>query len=447
MKRKKTYIILGVLLTLVIILSIGKNAGWFGEEDTVYVEIEAAKHRKITEIVTANGKIQPEIEIKITPDVSGEIVELPIKEGDKVQKGDLLAKIEPTIYAAMVERMEASLNGAKANLANAKARLTQAQAKFFNDSLSFDRKTELWEEELISQEEYDGAEALFKTSKADVLAASQNVMASMYNVKSTEASLKESKDNLKKTNVFAPVSGTISALMVEQGERIVGTSQFAGTIIMHIADLSRMEVHVDVNENDIIRVKHNDTAKIEVDAYLDRKFNGIITEIANSAQTEGIGTDQVTNFSVKIRILPESYADLQAKLPAHLSPFRPGMSATVDIQTKIEPNALSVPIQAVTTREDTISDKFQHYKKLKESDIETKSENTDKEPFECVFVLNNNKVFIKKVKTGIQDQDYIQIISGLKEGDKVVTGPYNAISNKLHHNMEVQIKTNNKNNE
>ena len=405
------------------------------------VTIEPAKRRNIIELVSANGKIQPEVEVKISSDVSGEIVELFVKEGDKVTKGDLLCKINPLIYESNLTRMAATLNGSKANLANSKARLEQIKANYVNAEASFQRNKKLMDQGAISQADFDAALAAYEGAKADVKAAEETVSASDFSVKSSEASLKEANDNLLKTNIYAPVSGTVSKLNKEKGERVVGTAQMEGTEIMRLANLNEMEVSVDVNENDIVRVHLNDTSLIEVDAYLDRKFKGIVTEIANSANTVGVTAEQVTNFTVKIRILQESYADLidaNKKIP----PFRPGMSATVDIQTKHGNHIITVPIQSVTTRTD--STEVEKNEKPKKQDDEegdiviqndrdksTANAEDETKAKECVFVILDGKAKKVLVKTGIQDNDYIEIISGIKEGDEVVSGPYSAISKKL----------------
>jgi HlyD family secretion protein len=444
MKNKKvlkySLIALGALIVLIII---AKKSGWIGKSETIKVSTELVTKRNIVEIVSANGKIQPEVEVKISPDVSGEIVELKVKEGDQVKKGDLLAKINPDMYLSNLDRMVAALNTSKANLANSKARLAQVQAQFTNAKLSFDRNEKLFKDNAISQSEFDAAKSAYEVAKSEVDAANETVIASQYNVKSTEASLKEAKDNLIKTSIFAPVDGTISKLNVEKGERVVGTSQFAGTEIMRIANLSEMEVNVSVNENDIVRVHLGDTALVEVDAYLNRKFKGVVTEIANSANTTGVSADQITNFDVKIRIIRESYADLVSEKDVNKSPFRPGMSATVDIQTKTVYNVLSVPIQSVTTRDDTTGGKKKIEKPVNENTNKDKPDSeTEKNKNiavnEYVFLYIKGAVKLQKVKTGIQDNNYIEILEGLKEKDEVVSAPYRAISKTLKNNDKVK---------
>lgn len=432
-KKFYRYLIIGGI-SLIIILAIGKKKGWLGKNEVINVSTELVTKRTIIETVSANGKVQPEVEVKISPDVSGEVTELYVKEGDEVKKGDLLAKINPDIYMSNLTRMVATLNTSKANMMNSQARLTQVEAQYINAKASFDRNEKLWKQQAISASEYDAAKAAFEVAKADVDAAKQTVKASEYGVKSTAASLKEASDNLSKTSIFAPVSGTISKLNVEKGERVVGTSQFAGTEIMRIANLNEMEVNVSVNENDIVRVHLGDTALIEVDAYLNRKFKGIVTEMANSANTTGTSADQVTNFEVKIRILRESYLDLVSTKNPNLSPFRPGMSATVDIQTKTVYNVITVPIQAVTTRDDTtnVKGKKQVDEGNADENASTEKKRDEKkkssELKEYVFLYIDGKVKMKKVKTGIQDNTYIQILEGLKEKQEIVAAPYRAIS-------------------
>jgi HlyD family secretion protein len=438
MKKIIWIIIIGVtILTMVILL---KNCS--GDE-SISVTVEKAQKRNLVQMVSANGKIQPEVEVKISSDVSGEIVELFVKEGDHVKKGDLLCKINPLIYESNYSRMVATLNGSKANLSNAKARLEQIKAAFVNSEASFQRNKKLFDQGAISQSDFDAAKASYEGAKADVKGAEDNVDAADYNVKSTEASLKEANDNLAKTNIYSPVNGTVSKLNKEKGERVVGTAQMEGTEIMRLANLNEMEVSVDVNENDIVRVHNGDTSLIEVDAYIERKFKGIVTEIANSANTTGVTAEQVTNFTVKIRILQESYADLMGD--RNIAPFRPGMSATVDIQTKRANNVLTVPIQSVTTRAD--SSAFEGMKKEMNSeegeegedgivikDEKNKSGEDTKAQVkieECVFVMSEGKAKLVKVKTGIQDNNHIEITTGLKEGDQVISGPYSAIAKQL----------------
>lgn len=432
--RKKTFIyFLIVTVALIILAFAGKRAGWFGKGTEYDVATDKTSKRTIVEIITANGKIQPETEVKISSDVSGEIVELNIKEGDEVKKGDLLLKIKPDTYISTLERMEAALNSSKANLANSKARLTQTEAQLAQTELTFNRNKKLFEQGAISQADYDNALSAYNMGKADAEAARQTVVAADFTVKSAEAALKEANENLVKTSVYAPMNGTVSKLNIELGERVVGTMQFTGTELLRIADLNIMEVKVDVNENDIVHVKLYDTSTIEIDAYPDNKFRGIVTLIANSSNSTGtaaLTTDQVTSFEVRIRILQESYKMLNKTNNPKFYPFRPGMSATVDIQTQIERNVLSVPIQSVTTRIDSSKEKSDRIIKGNNNDKEKEIKTTD-EFKEYVFKYDNGSVSMVEVKTGIQDNNFIMILKGLKENDEVVSAPYSVISKKL----------------
>lgn len=437
--KKKTYIISGIVLLLIIAIAIYKSRSG---GDALPVTVEPAKFRTVIETVSANGKVQPEVEVKISPDVSGEIVELNVAEGLQVKKGDLLVKINPDIYISMKERAEAALNTAQANLSNAKARLMQAKAQLINSEAAFKRSDNLFKEGAISEADFDAAKASYEVAKAEVEAAGHSVSAGEFNIKSASASLKEASDNLLRTTIFSPIDGTISSLKVEKGERVVGTSQMAGTEMMRIAELKNMEVNVEVNENDIVRVSLHDTAEIEVDAFLGRKFKGIVTEIANSANTLGVSAEQVTTFNVKINILRDSYADLVPADKPHLSPFRPGMSGTVEIQTEKAENVLTVPIQAVTTREDTAGIKEEEQQEgesmVKQKSDDRKKPEKMKEVEECVFVVDQDKAIKKAVKTGIQDSKYIQVISGVEENEEIISGPYSAVSRELENDKKVE---------
>lgn len=409
MKNNKILkVLLPVVLVLLILAIIGKKQGWFGKAVMVKVAVENAEKRTIIETITANGKIQPEKEVKISPDVSGEIVELTVKEGDQVEKGRLLLRIKPDTYISQRDRSMAAISSAR-------ARLAQAEAQFIQSELSFKRNKQLYEEQTISKSEYEQAEASYSVAKAEVDAAK-------FSVTSSEASLKEANENLIKTSIYAPMSGTVSMLLVELGERVAGTNLMAGTELLRVADLSRMEAQVEVNENDIVRVKMGDTATIEVDAYLDKKFKGIVTEIANSAKTTGVSADQVTNFDVKILVLPESYKDLTDG--GIKNPFRPGMSATVDIQTEIKDSVITVPIQSVTTRSDT---------------TKTSSAKASDEIRTLVFITDGKYALARDVKTGIQDNNYIEITSGVAEKDRVISAPFSAISKKLSDSTLIEI--------
>ncbi len=405
--------------------------------DKKSVQVEEVKKRDIVEKVSANGKIQPETDVKISPEVSGKILEIRVKEGDAVKEGDLLMILNPDLLEASVSRASASLNTSKANLANAKARLAQASAQFVNAEQSYSRSQQLLASDVISKAEMDQAESTYQTALAEKTAADESVNAARYSVKSAEATRKEANDNLGRTSIYAPNDGIITALQVEVGETVLGTIQMAGTEVMRVSNLDIMEVDVDVNESDIVRVAFGDTADVEVDAYQDKVFIGIVTEIANAASNAtAMSTDQVTNFSVKIQILPSSYEDILAKNKDLVSPFRTGMSATVDIRTARKNDALTVPIEAVTTRTDTtqsdsFKEKLEKRKQAKEEDID---------PVTCVFLQVDGESKIQVVKTGIQDNKYIEILTGLSEGQEIIVGPYATVSRELENGSEVEVK-------
>lgn len=438
-RGNKLMITLGVLVAvLLVIVIVGKSAGWIGNEDATKVAVTKANVQSITESVTANGKIQPEVEIKISSDVSGEIRELYVKEGDSVKAGQLLARIDPELYQSALDRTEASLNNSKANLANSRARLLQADAKMNELEKQYQRNTKLHEGKLLSDAEFETITSTYISAKAEVEASKQTILGAQYTVQSQEASLKEAKKNLTRTEIFAPVNGVVSKLSVEKGERVVGTSQMAGTEMMRIANLNDMEVSVDVNENDIVKVGMGDTAMVEVDAYGARKFKGIVTEIANSATTTAQTTsDQVTNFVVKIRILRSSYADLTQLYGSKRSVFRPGMSASVDVQTQTAHHAIAVPIEAVTMRDASELDSSSSGKNYK-TKYGTSSAKNAKEDVEMVFVLVGDEAQMRRVKTGIQNEKMIQVLEGIKEGEEVVSAPFSAISRTLKNKTKVK---------
>mgnify|MGYP005840090821 CR=1 FL=1 len=440
MKRNKLLIIIAaiVVIALVVLVILKKN-GAIGKDDTIKVTLEKVELRDIIETVTANGKIQPEKDIKVSPFISGEIVELTVKEGDQVELGQLLAKIDPEMYQSAYNRAEASLNSQKANMAQAKAGLSQAEADFMQNRLDFERNQQLWDKQVISDAEFERIEAAYEMSKSNVDAAEESLKAAEFQVKVSQASLREAKENLTRTAVFAPQNGTVSLLSVEKGERVQGASQFsAGTELMRIANLNNMEVHVEVNENDIVRVSIGDTAVIEVDAYLKDKFKGIVTEIATSANTQGTSADQVTNFDVKVMMLSQSYHHLTKNKPDAFSPFRPGMSASVDIQTEIRIQVPTVEIAAVTTRDDTTGKVKSTYEKMKEKDKQKESEENKNEIKEYVFAYEAGEAVMYRIKTGIQNNKYIEVLSGLEVGQEVINGPYSAISKELKNHDKVE---------
>ncbi len=428
-KRKNTVLYLTILgVVIIVLLLVGKKAGWFGKDMALKVAVEKVQTKDITEIITANGKIEPQMQVKISPEVPGEIIELPVKEGDEVKKGDLLVVIRPDIYISNRNRLEASLNSQK-------ARLAQTEAQLVERELNYNRSKQLYEKNTIAKSDFETIEAAWKVAQAEVQAA-------RYGVKSAESSLNESQENLTKTKIYAPISGTVSKLNVEQGEKVVGTNQFAGTDLMIIADLSRMEVKVEVNENDIVNVEKSDTADIEIDAYLKRKFTGMVTEIASSANVTGTSTDQVTNFDVRVLLLQDSYTDLMASNPQRY-PFLPGMSATVEIRTETRHGVISVPIQAVTTRSNEGTSRKDLNELETEEDPAEKENNKiaapDPEQFEVVFVKRDGYARQVRVKTGIQDNTNIEIIEGLKPDDEIIVAPYGLISRTLKDSTLIEV--------
>lgn len=419
--NKLLYYLLGAVGVIIVFAIIGKSAGWIGGAKETEVEFATVKKTAIIEKVSASGEIQPEVEVKLSPDVAGEIIELNVQEGDSVEMGRLLVKIRPDNFVSALDRTRANLNQQMANLAQSKASLQRAEAQFTRSELDFKRQKTLHDSKAISDADYEQAVANYITAQKDLEAAKQSVIAAEFIVKSSQASVNEASENLRLTNVNSPVSGIVSSLKVEQGERVVGTQQMAGTEMMTIADLSRMEVRVDVNENDIVRLSLGDTTLIDVDAYSasGKKFKGIVTSIANTANTKA-SADAVTEFKVKIRILNESYQDLVKA--GNRYPFRPGMTASVEIMTNTKNDAVAIPLSAVTTRE---------------THQDTLSGGTTKSK-EIVFVSENGEAKVRVVKTGISDYENIEILEGLKEGDEVISGPYFVVSKQLKEGEKVK---------
>ncbi|MFL1894081.1 efflux RND transporter periplasmic adaptor subunit [Aquimarina sp. 2-A2] len=415
---KKTIIYIVIIVILLIGgLIYGKKAGWFGKGgDYKTVEITEINRIDITETVAATGKIQPEVEVKLSSEVSGEIIDLPVTEGQQVKKGDLLVRINPDIIQSGLNRSQAALLNVKAGLQQAEASLKEAQA-------NYERNKALFDKGVISKAEWDRSISAYEVAEA----AKQSAF---YNVRSAQATVNEAMDNLDRTTIYAPMSGTISKLDVELGERVVGTQQMAGTEIMRVANLDNMEVEVDVNENDIVKIEVGDSTIVEVDAYLKKEFKGLVTEIANSAENT-LSADQVTNFKVKVRVLKSSYEDLTEGKSEFYSPFRPGMTATVDIITDQRVNSIGVPISAIVIKNDTTSGKTSNDKAL--------ISDSDKK-FECVFVKEGEVAKLRVVKTGIQDDSNIEITSGLGEGDEVITGPYTLVTKSLKNGDKVKIE-------
>lgn len=439
--RRWLYIILLLVAIIVIAGAIFSNR----EPEGTKVFTENAEERAIQETVSASGKIFPQTEVKISSDVSGEIVELMVEEGDSVTAGQLLAKIDPDTYQSQVARGVATVNSAKASQANsrsqiesAKAQVAQIAAQLQNAREIHERNEGLYKEGVVSEADYQlslsnlrALEANLVSAEANQESASQSAQAAAFNVRSSEATLQELRTSLRRTTIYAPVDGVVSMLNVEQGERVVGTIQMTGTEMMRIANLDAMEVRVEVSENDIPRVAIGNTVDVEVDAYTDRKFRGTVYQVASSSTTAALAennltSDQVTNFEVRIRIEPSSYADLIS--PNKPYPFRPGMSASVDIYTRSEDGAVSLPIQAVTTREP-------------EDDDPNPNKESKDDLLEVVFVIEEDSVQMIEVVTGIQDDEFIQIKSGLPAGTQVVIGPYSAVARELEQGTKIYIVT------
>ncbi|MEO9474474.1 MAG: efflux RND transporter periplasmic adaptor subunit [Cyclobacteriaceae bacterium] len=432
------YILLGVVGVLIVVALIGKSLGWIGKKKALEVELGKVKRTTIVEKVSASGAVQPVVEVKISPEVPGEIIELTIEEGDSVSKGDFLLKIRPDNFESAVQRAEAILNQQKANLADSRAREARAKAGYTRSKLEFERQKKLYAQKVISDADFELAEANATIAEQDFKSAQQNVEAASYSVQSSFASVKEARENLRLTRITAPMNGIVSKLDVELGETVVGTSQMQGTEMLRIADLSNMEVRVDVNENDIIRVSLGDTAIIDVDSYsyMDKQFEGIVTQIANSANTK-VSADAVTEFEVRIKILNSSYQDL-IKEKGMKYPFRPGMTASVDIITERKKDVLSVPLAAVTTRK--VKEEQGDENKYKQEEDEQEESISDQEIEEVVFVVKDMKAIKTKVETGISDFDNIEILNGLSDGDEIVKGPFLAVSKRLKDEDEVEEK-------
>ncbi len=429
----------GILLVLMVVLS---KAGVFGKDEGIKVTAEKAQKRTITEIVNASGKIYPEIEVKISPDISGEITELNVKEGDSVKKGQVLARIYADIYNIQRNQAASGVEQTQAQVANSQAAIDALKAQMEQAQKTYDRQKKLFDDKVISKSEFEVADANLKSSKANYNAALQGIRGGQASVQSARASLEKANKDLSRTAVIATMDGVVSLLNVKQGERVVGSNLMSGTEMLRIADMAKIEIRVDVGENDVPKVKLGDSALIDVDAYTDRKFKGIVTQIAssnNGAATQSAlasTSSDVTQYKVYIRLLPESYKDLLGK---GAFPFRPGMSANADIQTKTHVNVMSVPINAVTTRDKNDSLKTDKKKTDEESSLKPASE-TDDDLEVVVFIIDKEgKVSKKKVKTDIQDINYIEITEGLKEGEEVVTGPYDVVSKTLKTGKKVKV--------
>ncbi|MGV3640157.1 MAG: efflux RND transporter periplasmic adaptor subunit [Adhaeribacter sp.] len=444
MAQKKSnrllYILGAVVVLLLLAAYIGRKQGWLGKKAGIQVSVAKVKKSTIIEKVSASGKVQPETEVKISPDVPGEITDLFVEEGDSVVKGQLLLRIRADNYQSAVEMQQAQVSTQQANLAQAKAQLAQTMANSTQTQLTHKRNTELYQQKVISQSEFEASKAAYEVSRQEIETARQRVRAAGFNLQNAVASLGESRKNLNKTTIYAPVSGIISKLSVEKGERVVGTSQMAGTEMLRIANLNTMEVRVNVNENDIIRVSLGDSAIVEVDSYSGRneKFKGIVTQIANTAK-DAISLEAVTEFEVRVRLLNDSYKHL-ARGKRISTPFRPGMTASVDIITERKENVLAVPLSAVTTRPSVKGKARASASKPEPENKEQEQEVVQDDLEEVVFVHEKGKVRKVAVKTGISDFDNIEILGGLKAGQEVVSGPFRAVSKQLNDSAAVEVK-------
>ena len=439
--NKKLIWIIGILVMVVITMIVLKKTGVIGKEEGIKVTAEKAEKRTITETVTASGKISPEIEVKVSPDISGEVVELYVAEGDSVKRGQIVAKIYADIYASQRDQAAAGVAQSQAAEANAKAQIIALEANLQQSTATYDRQKKLFDEKVISKAEFEQAEQTYKSSQANYSAAKEGIKGNLAAIQSAKANLSRADKDVSRATITAPMSGVVNILNVKKGERVAGNSFNVGTEMMRIADLGSIVAQVDVGENDIPKVKFGDTAIVTVDAYGSRKFKGIVFKIANPSGSSLSGvtsSTEVTNYKVHVRLLQNSYSDLMGS--GKPFPFRPNMSATADIQTRTEVNVLSVPLAAVTTREinkeNTVTKKSDA-KAAATSDAKSTTANDDLE--EVVFVLDSSKVKKLKVKTAIQDLNYIQIIEGLKGNEEVITGPYNLLSKTLKEGDKVKV--------
>lgn len=446
MKKKSNriwWIIGGLVVLIVVGLIAAKQAGWIGKPKSTEVDFATVKRTDITERVSASGRVQPQVEVKISPDVSGEIIGLYVNEGDPVKAGQLLCRIRPDNYESLLARARATVNQSRAQLEQTKAAVAQSSARLIRAKADYERNKKLFADKVISSADLETSQANYNVAKQEVEASQANVRASGFNIKSAEASLRDATENLRKTTIYSPVNGTVSKLNIELGERVVGTSQMAGTEIMRIANLKNMEVRINVNENDIVRVNMGDTADIEVDSYTmtGRKFKGVVYEIANTANgltgtaANALSADAVTEFEVKVKILNSSYEDLAAQRDKKGAPFKPGMTASVEILTDRKLNVVAVPIAAVTTRAaDSTAIDTAEMKDNSNGTVNEQPANAaekKEKPKEIVFVNVGGKAQQREVKTGISDFENIEILSGLKAGEQIISGPFIAVSKKL----------------
>ncbi len=430
-KRKSNkfiYILIGAVVVLLLFIIVGRSQGWIGKPKEMEVEFANAKRTTIIEKISASGTVQPVTEVKLAPEVSGEIRELMVEDGDSVSKGTLLVKIRPDTWLSQLERAEASLNQQHANLVSSEASLSRAEATFTRSEQDYERQKGLWDQKVISESDWQLAQQNYKVAENDLKAAKQTVQAAKYIVRSSEATVNEARENVRLTSVIAPMNGFISKLNVKKGERVVGTAQMQGTEMLRIADLSIMEVRVNVNENDIVRVHIGDTAIIDVDAYANtsKQFRGIVTHIANTAKDKQ-SSDAITEFEVRILILSSSYQDLIEEGKRY--PFRPGMTASVEILATRKDDVISVPLAAVTTRSQDEVKKTDGDKPSGSSEVPKTSEK--KQDKVVVFINENGVAKMVEVKTGISDYDNIEIVDGINDSTEVVTGPFLVVSKRI----------------
>jgi HlyD family secretion protein len=442
--NKMIYWLIGAVVLILVFIVVGKSAGWIGKPKEIEVELAKAKRTAIIEKVSASGTVQPVTEVKIAPEVSGEIIGLLIEEGDSVRKGETLVKIRPDTWQSQLERAQAGLSQQRANLEQSMSGFERSKANYRRAKQDYGRQRKLYDQKVISDADWQLAQQNYKVAESDSASAAQAVEASKYIIRSTEASLREANENFRKTSVVAPMNGIVSKLIVKNGERVVGTATMAGTEMLRIADLNKMEVRVNVNENDIVRVSLGDTAIIDVDAYsnINKEFKGLVTLIANTAKDK-TSADAITEFEVRILILSSSYQDLVKE--GNKFPFRPGMTASVDIITTRKENVLSVPLAAVTTRNPN------DLKKEGENNGGPSNNNNNnqtannqkpaKKADDKVVIFVNDKGVAKmiEVKTGISDYDNIEILSGVSDSTEVVTGPFLVVSKRLKEGDKIKV--------
>ena len=437
MSKKLIWIIVALVVIIGILIGL-KKAGVIGKEEGTKVTTEKAIKRNIIETVNASGKVYPEVEVKVSPDISGEITELYVNEGDTVKKGQVLARIYADIYSTQRDQVAAGVNQAKAQLLNSQANMEGLKAVLDNAKAVFDRQKKLVDDKVISRSEFEQAQQSYLSALSSYNAAKEGLKSGQANIQGAQAQLNKADKDMSRTVITAPMDGLISLMSVKKGERVAGNSFNVGTEMMRISDMRSIEVRVDVGENDIPKVKIGDTAIVEVDAYTNRKFKGIVYKIANpnTGTTTTTSTTDVTNYKVHIRLLPASYEDLIT--PKKSFPFRPGMSASADIQTKTKSNVLSIALNAVTTRDKNGEKKDTKKDDNNQNDNAVKSTSADDDIEEVVFVLQKDNTVKKiKVRTAVQDLNNIEILSGLKEGDEVVTGPYTIVSKTLNDGAKV----------